>query len=85
MVDLDSNTAVIDTPGIREFGIIGLKQEELAVYFPDFLPYHEKCRFTPCTHTHEPGCAIKSAVADACIDPDRYQSYLNIFLSLEEL
>lgn len=83
LFEIDENSRIIDTPGLREFGLIGIKKEELPLMFDDFEPFFEKCRFMPCTHTHEPHCAVKAAVENGEIDPERYQSYLNIFESLE--
>lgn len=84
MTYVNENTSLIDTPGLREFGIVGLHQDELQAYFPEFMKFNEKCRFIPCSHTHEPGCAVKDAVFEGEIDADRYESYLNIFDSLEK-
>lgn len=75
---------IIDTPGIREFGLFGIEPEELTLYFHDFDEYYENCRFMPCTHTHEPNCAVKEAVETGQICTKRYESYLNIFESLQE-
>lgn len=82
MFNLGDSGEIIDTPGIREFGIFGLEPEELTLYFHDFDEYYENCRFMPCTHTHEPDCRIKEAVENNEIDEERYESYLNIFESL---
>jgi len=73
---------VVDTPGIREFGILDLEPDELAFFFVEFLPYLNECRFDDCTHDHEPGCAIKDAVEHGAISERRYESYLNILESL---
>jgi ribosome biogenesis GTPase len=73
---------VVDTPGIREFGILDLQPDELAFFFVEFLPYLNECRFDDCTHDHEPGCAIKEAVDADDVSERRYQSYLNILDSL---
>ena len=69
---------VIDTPGLRGFGLVNLEKDEIARYFPEMLKASEKCRFTPCTHTHEPGCAVKEAVEEGLISPERYSSYLGM-------
>ena len=69
---------IIDTPGIRGFGLVDLQKEEIALYFPEMLKASENCRFTPCTHTHEPGCAVKQAVDDGTISAERYNSYLGM-------
>ena len=69
---------IVDTPGIRGFGLVDLKKEEIALYFPEMLRASEDCRFSPCTHTHEPGCAVKLAVEEGTITPERYSSYLGM-------
>ena len=69
---------IIDTPGIRSFGLIDFKKEELSTYFPEMLAVMDDCRFMPCTHTHEPGCAVKQAVEEGAIAPERYNSYLGM-------
>ena len=69
---------IVDTPGLRGFGLGDLKKEEIALYFPEMLKASEGCRFTPCTHTHEPGCAVKEAVEAGEISYDRYSSYLGM-------
>lgn len=67
---------VVDTPGIRGFGLVDFSKEELSNYFPEMLKIEDECRFVPCTHTHEPGCAVKEAVERGDISPLRYESYL---------
>ncbi len=69
---------IVDTPGLRGFGLVDLKKEEIALYFPEMLKASESCRFTPCTHTHEPGCAVKEAVEAGEISYERYSSYLGM-------
>ncbi len=69
---------IIDTPGIRGFGLVDLKPEEIALYFPEMLRCGRECRFAPCTHTHEPGCAVKAAVENGEITLERYNSYLGM-------
>lgn len=78
MYELASGGAVIDTPGLRGFGLVNLEKEEIARYFPEMLKAAEGCRFTPCTHTHEPGCAVKEAVENGEISAERYSSYLGM-------
>ena len=78
MYRLASGGFIIDTPGIRGFGLVDLAREEIALYFPEMLKASEGCRFTPCTHTHEPGCAVKAAVEDGTISYERYSSYLGM-------
>ena len=69
---------IIDTPGLRGFGLVDLEKEEIALYFPEMLKAAQNCRFTPCTHTHEPGCAVKEAVENGEISLERYSSYLGM-------
>jgi len=81
---VDDETAVIDTPGIREFAPYGIEKNDLAHYFIEFLPYMNECRFNTCTHYHEPGCAVAEAVDNGEIDVQRYYSYLNMLETIEE-
>ena len=69
---------VIDSPGLRAFGLSGVEKEEIALYFPEMLRIGAECRYQPCTHTHEPGCAVKEALEKGLIAPERYQSYLGM-------
>ncbi len=78
MYPLASGGFIIDTPGIRGFGLVDLSKEEIALYFPEMRRVSSGCRFAPCTHTHEPGCAVKDAVAAGSISPERYESYLGM-------
>lgn len=78
MYALSSGGFIVDTPGLRGFGLVDLKKEEIALYFPEMLKASENCRFTPCTHTHEPGCAVKEAVENGEISYERYSSYLGM-------
>ena len=78
MYSLSSGGFIVDTPGLRGFGLVDLKKEEIALYFPEMLEASQNCRFTPCTHTHEPGCAVKEAVEEGVISYDRYSSYLGM-------
>ncbi|ARA92471.1 ribosome small subunit-dependent GTPase A [Rhodothermaceae bacterium RA] len=73
---------VVDTPGIREFGLIDLDPADLGHYFREFKPYLHDCHFPNCTHDHEPDCAVKAAVEEGHITEARYTSYLNILDSL---
>ena len=80
-IDSDSEETsgfIVDTPGLRGFGLVDLKKEEIALYFPEMLRVSDECRFAPCTHTHEPGCAVKEAVENGEISYDRYSSYLGM-------
>jgi ribosome biogenesis GTPase len=84
MFDLPSGGSVIDTPGMREFGLVDVTRQELSHYFPEMRERLRNCQFNNCVHVNEPGCAIKDAVIDGEIDEDRYVSYVNILDSIEE-
>ncbi len=84
MFDLPFGGRVIDTPGIREFGIVDIDREELSHYFPEMRELIHNCQFNNCLHINEPACAIKHAVEEGRIAPDRYFSYLNILESIPE-
>lgn len=83
MLPLPGGGWLIDTPGLREFGIWDLEPEELDGYFVEFGDFLQQCRYLPCTHTHEPGCAVRDAVDKGLIDEGRYESYLSIYESLK--
>ena len=74
---------LIDTPGIKEFGMVDFQPWELSHFFPEMRSRLQGCRFANCTHRHEPGCAIKEAVENGEISEERYQNYLNIIDSIE--
>jgi len=78
MYNLEEGGYIIDTPGMRSYGIIGIKREEVSHYFPEIFTESKNCKFNNCTHTHEPGCAVIDAVNDGRISETRYISYLNI-------
>ena len=84
MFDLPSGGSIIDTPGMREFGLIGVSKQELSHYFPEMRERLVNCQFNNCLHINEPGCAIKEAVVNGEINEDRYVSYVNILDSIEE-
>ena len=69
---------IIDTPGIKGFGLIDIDDKELCRYFPEMMRLAPDCRFYNCTHTHEPGCAVRSAVEEGRVAWSRYESYLKI-------
>ena len=83
MYDLPGAGNIIDTPGMREFGLVDVEKEELSGYFPEMRQRLNDCQFNNCQHLAEPGCAIKQAVIDGEIDEDRYVSYVNILESLK--
>jgi ribosome biogenesis GTPase len=82
LLPLSDGGYIVDTPGIREFGILDLEPDELAFFFVEFLPHINDCKFDDCTHDHEPGCAVKAAVEEGVLYERRYESYLNILKSL---
>lgn len=69
---------IIDSPGLRGFGLVDIETEEISTYFPEMLRLSDNCRYKPCTHTHEPGCAVLQAVENGELSPDRYNSYLGM-------
>lgn len=79
MFDLDFGGALVDTPGIREFGLWDVPAEELAYLFPEMAEYVGQCKFgLSCRHDREPGCAVRKAVTSGAVSPYRYQSYMNL-------
>lgn len=84
MFDLPQGGKIIDTPGMREFGIVDLSKQELSHYFPEMKNRIQNCQFNNCLHSNEPGCAIKGAVNQGLIHEDRYVSYRTILDSFEE-
>ncbi len=78
MYELGCGTYVIDTPGIKGFGLIDIEPAELARYFPDFVRVAPDCEYYNCTHTHEPNCAVIQAVEAGIIGEERYESYLKM-------
>ena len=75
---------LIDTPGIKGFGTFDMEREEITSYFREIFEYSKQCRFSDCTHTHEPGCAVLKAVEEHLIAPSRYQSYLSMLDDKDE-
>jgi ribosome biogenesis GTPase len=89
MIPLTSNLSphtsfLIDTPGIKGFGTFDMEREELTSYFKEIFEFSKQCRFSDCTHTHEPGCAVLKAVEDHYIAQSRYQSYLSMLDDKDE-
>ena len=83
MFDLPFGGAIIDTPGMREFGLVDISKQEVSHYFPEMRGRLNDCQFNDCLHVNEPGCAIKEAVINGDINEDRYVSYVNIMESIE--
>ena len=78
LLDLPGGGAIIDTPGVKAFGTIDFERNQVAHYFPEIFRTSDDCRFNNCTHTHEPGCAVRDAVEQGAIAITRYASYLSI-------
>ncbi len=84
MLQLEEGGWVIDTPGIKGFGTFDMEPEEICGYFKEIFVFSKKCRFNNCTHTHEPGCAVRKAVEEHYISESRYTSYLSMLEDKEE-
>lgn len=84
MFPVEGNGYIIDTPGIKGFGTFDMKDEEVGHYFKEIFKFSAECKYGDCTHRHEPGCAVRQAVADHYISESRYASYLNILEDKEE-
>lgn len=84
MLSLGVGGWVIDTPGIKGFGTFNMEPEEICGYFKEIFRFSKDCRFSNCTHTHEPGCAVRQAVEDHYIAESRYASYLSMLDDKEE-
>jgi ribosome biogenesis GTPase len=84
MFDLPGGGRIIDTPGMREFGLVDIGKAELSGYFPEMRALAGLCQFNNCLHLEEPGCKIKEAVSEGLIAPERYESYCAILSSLGE-
>lgn len=75
---------IVDTPGFSAMELTELDIQDLPGYFPEFRPHLDACRFAPCSHTHEPDCAVKAAVAAGAITQERYDVYVNIYEEIKE-
>jgi ribosome biogenesis GTPase len=84
MFDIPGGGSIIDTPGIRELGLVGITRQELSHYYPEMRARLNNCQFNNCLHINEPGCAIKEAVNEGAIAIDRYVSYCTIMDSIDE-
>lgn len=85
MFDLPFGGRIIDTPGVREFGVIDITKQELSHYFPEMRILINSCRFNNCHHINEPGCAVKDALIRGEVSAERYQSYCNILTSINDV
>jgi len=79
MFPLSLGGYIIDTPGVRAFGLTRMGKSEISHYFPEIFKRAAACRFYNCTHIHEPGCAVRTAVEQGEISESRYCSYLNMY------
>ncbi|MES2004417.1 MAG: ribosome small subunit-dependent GTPase A [Bacteroidota bacterium] len=84
MFDLDMGGQIIDTPGVREFGLVDISKQELSHFFPEMRVLINDCQFNNCMHINEPDCAVKNAVNAGTVSVDRYASYLTILDTMEE-
>ena len=84
MIDLPGGGALIDIPGVRGFGTIDFKPEEVGHFFPEIFRFSRECRYSDCKHTGEPGCAVIPAVENHYISESRYASYLSILEEASE-
>jgi len=83
MFSLSFGGFIIDTPGIKEFGLIDMKKDELSLYFPEFNELRSSCQFSNCMHLNEPKCAVKKALEQGTLSDKRYESYLSMLTSDE--
>ncbi|MEX0662455.1 MAG: ribosome small subunit-dependent GTPase A [Balneolaceae bacterium] len=83
LIPLNQSGYIVDTPGIREFGLVHIEESELSLFFPEMTEFREQCKFYNCTHSHEPGCEVITAYENGFIDPERYNSYLNMLESIK--
>jgi ribosome biogenesis GTPase len=79
---LPGDTKLIDTPGVRSFGLWDIDPKSLAWYFPEFEEFIGECKFRDCSHNHEPACGVKTAAQSGCVSKQRYETYLRILTSL---
>jgi ribosome biogenesis GTPase len=84
MFPLSIGGFIVDTPGVRAFGLVDVKREELSLYFPEIFRVSRECHYYNCTHVHEPGCAVMEAVENGKISESRYTSYVSMFNENED-
>lgn len=82
LLSLSKGGFLVDTPGIRELGLVNIEPWELSLFFPEMIEPRKECKFSTCTHNHEPGCGVEKAYNEGKIDPGRYHSYLQMLDSL---
>lgn len=80
MYPLENGGYIIDTPGIKGFGVVHIEKDEIYHFFPEIFQFSKKCKYYNCKHLNEPDCAVLNAVKNGEISLSRYQSYLNLFL-----
>lgn len=83
LLTLGDETYLVDTPGIKEFGLVNIEPYELSIYFPEMREPSRHCKFSTCTHNHEPKCGVVEAFEQGKIDPERYNSYLSMLEAIE--
>ncbi|NCT17312.1 MAG: ribosome small subunit-dependent GTPase A [Flavobacteriaceae bacterium CG_4_8_14_3_um_filter_34_10] len=84
MYDLPFDAKIIDTPGVKGFGVVDMEKEELTDYFPEFLKLKQQCKFHNCSHIHEPNCAVKEALEKEKVAWSRYRSYVQLLEGEDE-
>lgn len=84
LIPLDTGGYIVDTPGIREFGLVNIDKSELSLYFPEMIEPRQNCKYYNCTHYHEPNCGVIEAFDEGKINAERYNSYLNILETLPD-
>ena len=84
LIPIDEDSFILDTPGFTSLSVFNLEKEELESLYSEFEPYRKHCRFTPCSHTHEPDCAVKEALEQGEISRVRYENFQQIYEELKE-
>jgi ribosome biogenesis GTPase len=84
MYDLSFDASIIDTPGIKGFGLVDMEKEEIGDYFPEFFKLKQDCKFNNCLHIDEPECAVKEALENDDVSWSRYKSYLQMVSGEED-
>ncbi|MBT8303474.1 MAG: ribosome small subunit-dependent GTPase A, partial [Bacteroidia bacterium] len=85
MFDLSFDAKIIDTPGIKGFGVVDMDKDEIGDYFPEIFALKQDCKFNNCLHMHEPDCAVKKALENDEVFASRYKSYLQIMQGDEDV